>query len=158
MRLLAAEIKAELGRIEITVSEIADASAAVACQDSTRLSLYGAAALLETFYTGIEKVLTRTGRALGGLPDGPGWHRRLLEDATLDLPTMRPPILSQKTLRLLEPYLAFRHRFRNLYLFDLEQNLVSPLLGEVPKAWEAASRDLLGFCDRLDKIADQLGE
>jgi hypothetical protein len=59
LRLLAAEIRAEQDRIDRTVSELDAAVTAVGQLDSTRLQLYGAAALLETFYSGVEKALTR---------------------------------------------------------------------------------------------------
>jgi hypothetical protein len=120
------------------------------------LSLYGAAALLDTFYSGVEKVLTRIASVMGGSPEGPAWHRRLLDDATLDLPKMRPPVLGQETAKLLDPYLSFRHRFRNLYLFDLDQRLLIPLLGGVANVWEATMQDLSAFCAQTEQIADCL--
>jgi len=72
-------------------------------------------------------VLTRIAATMGGMPHGAAWHRRLLDDAALQLPKLRPAILSADTVRALEPYLAFRHRCRNLYLFDLDAALVKPL-------------------------------
>lgn len=158
LRLLAAEIRGELRRVEKTAVEIEAAQAIIGQADAPRLSLYGAAALLETFYSGVEKVLTRVASAMGISPEGPAWHRRLLDDATLDLPKIRPPLMGQETAKLLEPYLAFRHRFRNLYLFDLEQQLIAPLLAGVSDAQKATSRDLLAFCYELEQIADSLEE
>jgi hypothetical protein len=158
LRLLAAEMRGELQRIDTTVGEIQAARSEVERAESSRLSLYGAAALLETFYSGVEKVLSRVAAVMGGLPEGPSWHRRLLESSTLDLPRTRPPVLAQDTAKHLEPYLAFRHRFRNLYLFDLEKALIMPLLAGASPAWEACSRDLVVFCEQLDLIADRLDE
>ena len=57
---------------------------------------------------------------------------------------------------MLEPYLAFRHRFRNLYLFDLDVRLVLPLLADAPAAWSAASADLTAFAAHLAALADEL--
>jgi hypothetical protein len=153
---LAAEIRAETGRIEHTVGEIIDVRQQIKQPETPRIFLYGSAALLETFYSGIEKALTRIAGTIGGLPDGHAWHRRLLEDATLDLPKLRPPILSESTVKLLEPYLAFRHRFRNLYLFDLDARLVAPLLDAVDIAWQATSHDLSAFAHALIELADEL--
>ena len=156
LRLLAAEVRAEQGRIDRTVAELTAAVDALGRPDATRLQLYGAAALLETFYSGIEKVLMRVAGATGSLPEGGAWHRRLLADATLDLPQIRPAVLSEATARVLEPYLAFRHRFRNLYLFDLEPRLVLPLLTDAPAAWAAAAADLGAFAAHLDALAGEL--
>lgn len=156
LRLLAAELRGELTRIGRTVAEIAAAEPLVADPLCPRLTLYGAAALLETFYTGIEKSLTRITAVTGGMPEGAAWHRQLLTDATLDLPKLRPPVLREGTARLLEPYLAFRHRFRNLYLFDLDGGLTAPLLKDATPTWEAARTDLSAFADTLEALADAL--
>lgn len=155
LRLLAAEIRAEQARIGQTVGELDAAATAVSRPDSTRLQLYGAAALLETFYSGVEKTLTRIAGATGSMPEGAPWHRQLLDDATLELPQIRPGVLSEPTARMLEPYLAFRHRFRNLYLFDLDVRLVLPLLADTTAAWAAATADLGTFAARLDALADE---
>jgi hypothetical protein len=156
LRLLVAEVRAEMGRIERTVSEIIDIRQQITKPGTPRIFLYGSAALLETFYSGIEKALTRIAGTIGGLPEGHAWHRRLLEDSTLNLPKLRPPILSESTIKFLEPYLAFRHRFRNLYLFDLDAKLVAPLLDTVDVAWKSTSRDLSAFADTLTELADEL--
>jgi hypothetical protein len=156
LRLLAAEIRAELPRIERTLSELEDARERLPATDGSRLVLYGAAALLETFYTGVEKVLTRIASAMGGVPEGQAWHRQVLEDAALDLPKMRPPVLSSRSIAALDPYLAFRHRFRNLYLFDLDWQLMEPLLQQVAGVWRATEADLRTFADALERMAEAL--
>ncbi len=156
LRLLAAEVRAERNRINRTLVELTAAVDTVGGPHATRLHLYGAAALLETFYSGVEKALMRIAGATGSLPEGGSWHRRLLDDATLELPQIRPPVLSESTARMLEPYLAFRHRFRNLYLFDLDARLVLPLLTDAPAAWAAAGTDLNTFAAHLDALAGEL--
>jgi hypothetical protein len=156
LRLLAAEVRAEEGRIERTLKELTGAAAALRRPDSPRLELYGAAALLETFYSGVEKALLRIATATGSQPEGGAWHRRLLDDATLDLPQIRPPVLSESAVRMLDPYLAFRHRFRNLYLFDLDARLILPLLTDAAAAWAVADADLRTFANYLDALAGEL--
>jgi hypothetical protein len=156
LRLLAAELRAEVERLEKTVAEIVAAREEVLAAGASRLTLYGAAALLETFYTGFEKALTRVASAFGLAPQGPSWHRALLEDAALDLVKVRPPVISPETGTRLDRYLAFRHRFRNLYLFDLDSSLLSPLLADLPGTWCGAQRDLLGFAEFLERLADEL--
>jgi hypothetical protein len=70
LRLLAAEVRAEQGRIDRTVAELTAAVDGLGRPDATRLQIYGAAALLETFYSGIEKALMRIAGATGSLPEG----------------------------------------------------------------------------------------
>jgi len=159
LRRLAAEIDVERGRIDHATREAASAAEALATEQGSpstqRLVLYAAAALLDTFYTGFEKVLERVARTLdGGTPEGPGWHRRLLETSAIAIPTVRPPVISAETARLMERYLSFRHRFRNLYLFDLEADPIRALLAEMPGAWTAAAADLESFSHLLLRLAD----
>lgn len=79
----------------------------------------------------------------------------MLDDATLELPQIRTPVLSEPTARILEPYLAFRRRFRNLYLFDLDALLLLPLLADATTALGAASADVGTFAAHLDAVADE---
>lgn len=156
LRLLCAELRDESQRIARTVSELDEASSLVAAQDATRMYLYAAAALLETFYTGIEKALSRVAAVTGTTPVGHGWHRQLLRDSTLDLPGVRPAVISAGTANALERFLGFRHGFRNLYLLDLDRELILPLLRDTPTVWRQARSDLDSFADAMERLASDL--
>jgi hypothetical protein len=148
---LAAELDAEVERVARTVAEAAALGGRVS---SEPVALYAAAALLDTFYTGIEKALSRLAPALnGGLPEGPAWHRRLLEGMCRPIEGIRPAVLSLAAARSLDPYLGFRHRFRNMYLFDLEPDLVGALLAGLPPAWALCAGDLESFARWLRGLA-----
>lgn len=156
LRLLSAELNAELERIKRTIQEIDAALTQLDKPDAPRVTLYGAAALLETFYSGVEKALSRIAKCFGTQPTGSAWHRELLESSTLDLAKIRPPILSTKSAQALDPYLSFRHRFRNLYLFDLDLELTKPLLQRAPEVWTEVATDLGRFSNQVEQIADIL--
>lgn len=64
---------------------------------------------------------------------------------TLDVPTLRPAVLDRATAAALDPFLAFRHRFRNLYEFDLERQPMLGLLSRGPEAWRRFDADLETF-------------
>lgn len=129
LRRLVAELTGDISRLGQTADEMRAALRELQEPKASRLALYGAVALLDTFYTGIEKALARIATELGGMPEGPAWHRTLLEDMTLDLPRARPAVLSLETAKQLEAYLAFRHRFRNPYLFDLDSEPAAACAG-----------------------------
>lgn len=156
-RQVAAEVRAELVHIARTVDELVRARTEIAAEPGRRVLLYGAAALLETFYTGVERAFSRIARALGALPEGQAWHRTLLDDMLLDIPKVRPPVLRGATRDALARYLAFRHRFRNLYLFDLDVTQVAPLAQDVETTFAAASADLERFAAALEALAEALG-
>jgi hypothetical protein len=153
LRLLAAEIRNELARIQITVEEI-ELARKVLAKESSRLEIYGTAALLETFYTGLEKAFFRISRHFGMAPTGTAWHRDLLDSMAIDIPKVRPSVLAEETAQRLEEYLSFRHRFRNLYLFELDINLLYPLVERVSVASSLADSDLKKFIGILEAMAE----
>jgi len=74
-------------------------------------SLYG---VLENYFLRVSKFFENS------LP-GDRWHKGLVEKMSLEIPDVRPPVLTrredkQEVLELLK----FRHRFRNLYGEDLD--------------------------------------
>ena len=111
--------------------------------------MYGAAALLESFYTGMEKALRRIATSLGGMPQGEGWHRDLLASMTLALDGIRPAVLTAATAAAIDPYLAFRHRFRDLYVFALERAPMLTLLSRATAAQQAFDTDVRAFVAEL---------
>ena len=153
LRVLAAEIRDEVARIDRVVAEIDRVHEVLDREPSEPLVLYGAAALLETFYTGFEKCISRVAKRFGGLPDGSGWHRALLDSMSLDVPGVRPPVLRAMSAKRMEPLLAFRHRFRNLYLFELKHGAIRRLVAEAQAAWPGTRDDLLRFAGALDQMA-----
>jgi hypothetical protein len=153
LRRIAAELQAELSRIDRTVVEVDVALQGVS---NERVKLYATAALLDTFYTGVEKAFRRIAAELGGVPEGPGWHRTLLEDMGFDIPKVRPSVLRPETTRGLARFLAFRHRFRNLYLFDLEPEPVASLVRDLARTWAEVRADLEGFAATIERLADEL--
>ncbi len=156
LRRVAAEVHGEVARIERTVKEAEEAQKSIKKTPQARVILYGAAALLDTFYTGVEKAFSRIARGLGGIPQGPAWHRALLEDMVISIHGVRPVILSENTASLLARYLDFRHRFRNLYLFDLDAELIIPLLLDLANVWHQASQELIVFASCLETMAKEL--
>ena len=78
----------------------------------------------------------------------------LLENMTLDLPGVRPPLLRIETAYALEEFLRFRHLFRNLYGFELEWPKIRSLLDRLPETWSAVEVDLERFVAFLDAASE----
>jgi hypothetical protein len=84
-------------------------------------TLRAGGSILHDFYTGIEKILEDIAKEVDRrVPDGEGWHSELLHQMTLDIPGLRPSILSTATEKKLREYLGFRHLFRKRYGFELD--------------------------------------
>ena len=86
------------------------------------------AALLHSFYSGVENIFKRVAVELDGeTPRGEGWHRQLLD--TMAIPTrIRGAVISDSLRDTLSEYLAFRHVFRQAYSFDLRWDKMSALV------------------------------
>ncbi|OPY57966.1 MAG: hypothetical protein A4E55_01271 [Pelotomaculum sp. PtaU1.Bin035] len=118
--LLEARLRKELFQLENlekelkTLAKIKDLKV-----ESIRLRAY--ASILHDFYSGIEKIFINIAREIDEtVPKAEGWHRQLLEQMTLDISVRRPPVVDANLAAQLQQYLSFRHRFRNLYGFELE--------------------------------------
>jgi hypothetical protein len=156
LRTLAAEIRNELPLIDRTLGELHAITPGTGAGPEGRVHLYAASAVLDTYYTGVERVLERIARTFDAVPTGPHWHADLLAVAALDVPEVRPPVLSGASCAVLKRYLAFRHRFRNLYLFDLDAEQVAPLLQGASAGWTAIRADLDAFASALIELAEAL--
>lgn len=148
---LAAAIRAEISRIASVVAEAELALVDFSESEPSRRELRGIGDIVHDFYTGAERVFEKIAPELnGGVPGGPTWHRELLQNMTLDLPGIRPDVVSARTAQLLAEFLRFRHLFRNLYGFELEWPRLRSLVARLPEAWSALEADLQGFLRFLD--------
>jgi hypothetical protein len=148
---LAAAIRAEVALLQRVTDEVDLALNDFAEAVPPPRELRGIANIVHDFYTGAEHVFEKISATLdGGVPSGSAWHRELLESMALDLPSLRPPVLTRSAVRLLEEFLRFRHLFRNVYGFDLEWERLRPLLSRVPATWGVLRADLMAFLVFLD--------
>jgi uncharacterized protein YutE (UPF0331/DUF86 family) len=112
-------VEAELENIERVVAELPDNDS---LPNLSSLELAGVATLIHNFYNGIENILKQIVISCGKeLPDGPSWHRDLVNVATSN------DIISESTAKELRRYLAFRHFFSHGYSFDLDKERIVPL-------------------------------
>jgi hypothetical protein len=152
---LAARVREELGDVARVVDETTQALARLPNEPPPDVvTLHGMGGLLHDFYTGIEKVFSLVAPELnGGLPAGESWHRELLHTMTLDLPGIRPPLVSTATEEALVEYLRFRHLYRNLYGFKLRWQRVRELAVETSALWVTIRSELEHFLAVLDNVA-----
>jgi len=107
------------------------------------------AAVLHSFYTGIENIFRRVAIELdGGPPGGDAWHRGLLEAMVRPTDT-RPAVISQEMRDRLHPYLQFRHFFRHAYAFQLRWERMAPLVHDTEDVLRSLESQLDAFSDFL---------
>ncbi|MEW6698055.1 MAG: hypothetical protein ACOY35_02210 [Bacillota bacterium] len=71
---------------------------------------------------------------------------------TLDIPEVRPPVLSRETAGKLDEYRAFRHVFRNVYGFNLSSERMVDLLNKFPHTAGCLEREVYSFIQLMKKI------
>ena len=80
-----------------------------------------------------------------------------INQVSLSMPSVRPPVLRAETQAALVNYLEFRHVIRNVYSFDLRSNRVAELVQNLRSTFELCKRDLQAFTNFLTEVskADQ---
>ena len=148
-------------RIRETVSELEQVIARVERgiraakrhQDDVDLYIDAIALNLHDFYSGLERVFRQIGSIIDrSTPASEGWHRDLLNQMCLDLPMIRPRVLSEQTCAALEDFLRFRHIVRNVYAFRLDGDRVNQLAQKARALHDQIATDLHAFADYLEQV------
>ena len=152
---LAAEIRQELSSLARLAEEIPGVwqrGREVPAEDR-RAYVESTALRLHNFYTACERIFEKVaGEINGGVPHTQDWHLRLLRMMTVEVPGVRPQVLSQELADHLSEYLRFRHVVRNLYGFELHEEKIEPLVHELPRVSSELQdqvRELLSFLEEL---------
>lgn len=153
---VADRIRRELVDLEIVVARVERAMEGARQQVADRDLYLDAIALnLHDFYTGIERTFHHIASTVdGNIPEGGGWHRSLLRQMGEDLPQVRPSVVSEDAIRILEEFLGFRHVVRNIYAFKYDPKRIEPLVEQLRPCFERVQTELLVFAQLLDDLAD----
>jgi hypothetical protein len=112
---------------------------------------------IHTAYGVIENYFLRVSKFFeNGLPSG-SWHKALVDKMVLDIPGLRPALLTTDADRWdVVELLKFRHRIRNLYGEDLDpakteaiQCIAEALFGRFPSIHGAFREKLSAIAERL---------
>lgn len=119
-------IEAELENIQKVISKLPESQS---LSSLSELEVAGVAALVHSFYNGIENILKQAVQGKGHkLPQGQTWHRDLVQLA------LSENIISGPTAEALKQYLAFRHFFSHAYAFEVYAERIVPLVAGANKA------------------------
>ncbi|MHB8255117.1 MAG: ribonuclease toxin HepT-like protein [Acidiferrobacter sp.] len=106
---------------------------------------------LETVYSGMENIMSRIASDIdGGKPGGEAWHQRLLNQMALDIPHVRPKMLSEKTAIEVKKILKFWHRSRHMYSASIDLRRLLDLAHMLPET-------LYHFFDDARRLSLQMG-
>jgi len=154
IRRLQSEINQEILSLEALLRELETLKPRLAQKEISNLDLRAAGSILHDFYNGVENIFRRVAQELnGGLPAGEDWHKQLLTDMSLDVKGVRPPLVSEDLKLKLQKYLGFRHIFRDVYGFHLEQEQIKVMVKEFPRILSWLRREIAAFQEYLDKLS-----
>jgi 3'-phosphoadenosine 5'-phosphosulfate sulfotransferase (PAPS reductase)/FAD synthetase len=153
-----AQLDRLLEALDITVREAEAKAKDFARTPPTAFDLRGLGSLVHDFYTAIEDVFELiAGDINGSLPETLQWHKQLLNRMTLEVPEVRPPVISKGLARTLDEYLRFRHVFRNVYGYMLDWERLRPLLNRIPAVYNRFREEISAFRRFLLGLAHKLG-
>jgi len=152
-RAIAGRIRAELQELTrvveraISIWQTAQVSTDDYYVDATAMNLHG-------FYAGIERLLEVIADGVDQTkPSGSHWHQELLRQMAIEIPGVRPPVLSLETRDRLDRYRGFRHVVRNVYTFNLDVEQVRGLIEQLRPTMEQTRQELHAFADFLEQLA-----
>jgi len=127
---LASQIAFECGQLEKLIEFYRQVLVRCADAEPTPIEIPALAAMLHSFYSGVENIFKRIALEFDGdLPSGEFWHRALLDLMTRPGPG-RSAVISLSLAARLKQYLQFRHVFRSAYGFLLSWQRMAPLVME----------------------------
>lgn len=119
-----------------------------------QIELSALAAMLHSFYTGIENVFKRVAVEMdGGPPVGEIWHRRLLDSMT-NPGIARPAVIGSALREVLRGYLDFRHVFRHAYTHELQWRKMSALVLSCQETFRQLECEFEAFLSSLQSSKD----
>ncbi|BDG59749.1 ribonuclease toxin HepT-like protein [Caldinitratiruptor microaerophilus] len=157
--LLEAEIRRELSNLDavremLRNRKLWDNPDSLVQLEDDPLLLKGVAASIADYYLGVENICKTVAQAIDHqLPSGEDWHKKLLQQASLDIPGLRPSLISQPTYAALDELRRFRHVVRNVYGHLLDPERVAALLARLPQIDTGVRRDIETFLNRLRREA-----
>jgi hypothetical protein len=113
-------------------------------------TLHSAYGILENYFQRVSKFFENS------LPPH-GWHKALVEKMALEIPGVRPALLTEESLkRAALELLNFRHRFRNLYGEDLDPEKTAEVHRVANNFADSFSDSHSIFVTKLRAIAEEL--
>jgi len=105
---------------------------------------------IHSVYSGIERIFERIASHIdNSVPANANWHQELLKQMAIEIPELRPAVITTKTMDALEEYRGFRHVVRNVYTHRFNAQKIEMLVKNLPKAMEEVVSDLNAFVEFL---------
>lgn len=104
---------------------------------------------LGNYYTCLETVFFRISQFFENNLPPSRWHQALLEKMTMDIPEIRPAVISHETRKGLQELLKFRHFSRYYYAFDYDWDKLNFLLLKFNRVRQPVRDEITAFTQIL---------
>lgn len=139
------EVQLELALLKQMLDESGSLLRSVTDRRPTHTEILAVAAVLHSFYSGVENIFKRVAASLeSNLPRGESWHRDILNSMASETPG-RSAVISGDLRKRLKPYLEFRHFFRHAYTFLLKWERMLPLVLDCERTMCLLEADIDAF-------------
>lgn len=106
------------------------------------------------FYTCVETAFVRISKFFENNLDGSRWHADLLERMTVDVPDVRPRVISDFEHTVLLEFLRFRHFKRYYFHFEYDRDKMSFLEKEFRKIVPKVKNAFITYTEMLGRLDD----
>lgn len=148
---LGSHIREELSEIRRSIQRAKKAWSLALNKDDS-LYLDSVALNLHDFYNGLERIFERIAENIDEIkPEGLNWHQEILKQMAMEIPKVRPAVISQDLREELDKYRAFRHIVRNIYAHNFKIDKIKDLMGDIDEVLNKLEENMRIFCEFLEK-------
>jgi hypothetical protein len=105
---------------------------------------------LHSFYTGVERIFEAIAKQIDQYqPSGSNWHKQLLNQMLMEVPEIRPAVISSTIYDTLDELRRFRHVVRKIYAYEVDPDLMISLAEKTIKNFPDFQRDIRHFLQTL---------
>ncbi|GAB6063114.1 ribonuclease toxin HepT-like protein [Deferrisoma palaeochoriense] len=150
-KVLRAELEADARDVETVVEKYGLVKAKLARIEPDEFDYVALAYTISSLYSAMENYFFRVAKAFENRIDPSRWHRHLLERMAIEVPGVRPAVLTAEERDRIDELRAFRHVFRHLYHRALDVEKLQLLDRRVPAALDAFRNAHRRFLERLEQ-------
>jgi hypothetical protein len=107
----------------------------------------------QQLYTAVEDLLKSTAVTFENNIDSPqSYHIELLKRMKLDIPDIRPAVISEPSFKILDKLRGFRHFIRHGYDYELDKDELLLLQNKITESFMSVSNDIDSFVIFLEYL------
>ena len=108
----------------------------------------------QQFYTAIEDLFKQIAKSFENhIENMSNFHKEILARMNIEVPKIRPAVISNQSLILLDNVRTFRHFIRHAYDCDLDMEKLQVIQNKLIKEYKCVEKDLHNFRSYLKKLS-----